>query len=294
MGIRGSSGSTCSSRPRVTTRSLGRPGTERTSPANDAAPGRVQVRNVAWASRPTAPALGAPLNGHLGRGVGFGVAAFPDGSSVVTGLFRYTMIFGETVLMTPGPSNASDVFVARYNADGSVAWAKRAGGGGTDLGAAITAFPDGSCVVTGFFEGTAVFGAGESNATRTYIGWRFRRLRRALPMPMGRLRGPSAHGGASQDVGWAIAALADGSSVVTGRFQSAAAFGAGESNETLLTAVGFRRVRCALQREWDARLGEERRRNGRRPGPGHRGAVRRFCRSNRRLPGRRECQIRTW
>ena len=60
---------------------------------------------------------------------GLGIAAFPNGSSVVTGRFRTSATFGagepnESTLTSAG---SLDIFVARYNADGSLAWARSAG-----------------------------------------------------------------------------------------------------------------------------------------------------------------------
>jgi hypothetical protein len=55
--------------------------------------------------------------------------------------------------------------VARYNADGTLARAKRAGGADYDEGIGIAAMADGSFVVTGRFLGTATFGPGEAGET---------------------------------------------------------------------------------------------------------------------------------
>ncbi|MCX6645479.1 MAG: hypothetical protein NTY09_03850, partial [bacterium] len=54
----------------------------------------------------------------------------------------------------------------RYNPDGTLAWAKRAGGAsGDDSGRGITALSDNSTVVTGGFHDSAKFGPGEPNET---------------------------------------------------------------------------------------------------------------------------------
>jgi hypothetical protein len=54
------------------------------------------------------------------------------------------------------------------NADGTWAWATRAGGTGYDYGQGISALPDGSSVVTGFFEGTATFGSTTLTSAGSY------------------------------------------------------------------------------------------------------------------------------
>jgi len=171
---------------------------------------------LAWARR----AGGTDLD------AGAGVASFADGSAVVTGSFRGTATFGaagvpSTTLVAS--SGSEDVFVARYDADGALAWAKRAGGPGADSGSSIASYADGSSVVTGLFNGSATFGPGEPGA-------------RTLAVPTGPSLGvPRGHdlfvarynadgtlawaqraGGTEFDLGLVIASFADGSSGVGG------------------------------------------------------------------------------
>lgn len=49
--------------------------------------------------------------------------------------------------------------------EGDLDWAKRAGGTGWDYGRAAASYEDGSRVVTGYFQQTGIFGAGEVNET---------------------------------------------------------------------------------------------------------------------------------
>jgi hypothetical protein len=91
-----------------------------------------------------------------------------DGSSVVTGIFNGTAVFGEgelneTELTAQGVD--FDIFVARYSPDGTLAWAKSAGGGDIDRSGSIDAFENGSAVVTGYYQSAATFGPGEPNET---------------------------------------------------------------------------------------------------------------------------------
>ena len=68
----------------------------------------------------------------------------------------------ETALSSTGNR---DVFVARYAADGTLVWAKRAGGAGTGYGVSATTLFDDSVVVTGSFSGSVTLGPGERNET---------------------------------------------------------------------------------------------------------------------------------
>jgi hypothetical protein len=108
---------------------------------------------------------------------GRGIAVDGSGKIYVTGKFTGTgVMFGtgeaNQTILNAGHGNDSDIFVASLNADGTLAWAKRAGGvtspNGTpspDEGFALTADANGNSYVTGFFNHTATFGPGETGET---------------------------------------------------------------------------------------------------------------------------------
>jgi hypothetical protein len=90
---------------------------------------------------------------------------------ILTGFFQNTLtIDGSAVPLTS--AGGYDIITAKYNADGSLAWAKRAGGTGDDYGNDISASVDGSLVSVGKFGGTIVLGNGDTNQTEltTSIG----------------------------------------------------------------------------------------------------------------------------
>src|SRR5262249_13935536 len=93
-----------------------------------------------------------------------GGTVLPPIVGVVTGFFTDSATFAadDPLPNLPVPltadSASEDIFVAALRDDGTLAFARRAGGAGADRGTAVAAFPDGSFVVTGFFTGTAVFG----------------------------------------------------------------------------------------------------------------------------------------
>jgi hypothetical protein len=83
-----------------------------------------------------------------------GVAALADGSVYMTGEFNGAWSFGATTLVSGG---ASDIFVMKYAADGTLLWARQAGGTGDDVGRSIAVFRDGTAYVTGEYQGSAMF-----------------------------------------------------------------------------------------------------------------------------------------
>jgi len=176
---------------------------------------------------------------------GEGITTLSDDSTIVTGWFRGKATFGkeepnQTVLLSDGYSYC-DIFIARYNLDGTLAWAKRAGGEREDKGFGIIALSDDSIVIIGYFEDLSTFGFGEPNQTiLTSAG--YKDIFIARYNPDGSLAWAKRAGGASWDEGFGITTLSDDSTVVTGRFGldngGSATFGQGEPNETILTSAG--------------------------------------------------------
>ena len=156
--------------------------------------------------------------GGTGNDYGQGISALPDGSSIVTGYFSDTATFGSTTLTSTG---SADVFTAKVNADGSWAWATKAGGSGDDYGQGISALPDGSSIVTGYFSDTATFG----NTTLTSTTAGSYDVFTAKMNADGTWAWATKAGGTGSDYGLGISALPDGSSIVTGYFSGAATFG---------------------------------------------------------------------
>lgn len=96
--------------------------------------------DVAWATVLTGPSNEDEIDG---------VTAGDDGSAYVTGKFESTANLGGTVLRSAG---AADIFVARFDPEGTPVWVQRFGGAGEDNLFDIVARP-GGVVATGWFEG---------------------------------------------------------------------------------------------------------------------------------------------
>lgn len=186
--------------------------------------------NLIWAKRA----------GGSESDAGKGIALLPDGGILVVGWFWFTATFGQgeenqTSLTSAG---SYDIFLARYNPDGSLVWVKRAGGGGEDESDCIVAFPDGSSLIAGDFYINATFGPGESGEVYlTSEG--YDDIFIASYNPDGTLVWVKTAGGIYSDTAYGICALSDGSFFITGWFRDTAVFGKGEPAETHLTADGF-------------------------------------------------------
>ncbi len=91
---------------------------------------------------------------------GYGVAADPSGNVFVTGYYASNAVFSTTILTNAGSDEA---FLAKYDGAGSLLWANRIGGSGSDIGYSVATDSNGNCYAVGTFAGTASFGS--SNLT---------------------------------------------------------------------------------------------------------------------------------
>ncbi len=168
---------------------------------------------------------------------GVEVVAFPDGGTVLVGSFEDTATFGagdatETSLTSAG---SEDVFLARYAADGTLVWARRAGGTSAESAVAVAVDPGGSALVAGWFTGTATFGLGETNETVLAAG-AGATVFVARYDAGGALVWAKGGSGPGRCSGSAVGPA--GAVFVTGNIQNTSTFGFGETNETTLTSAG--------------------------------------------------------
>ncbi|MBN1441339.1 MAG: tandem-95 repeat protein [Planctomycetes bacterium] len=186
------------------------------------------LSNVAWARSA----------GSSDRDAARAIAALPDGSILAAGSFSGDAVFGlgeaaETLLASKG---FTDIFVAKYNQDGSLAWARSAGGSLEDEALGIAAQPDGSFVLAGSFEKSAAFDAGNSALVQLTARAGSRDLFLARFRPDGIAAWALSAGGDEDDAATAVALHEDGSASICGWFEESATFGAGQAGETTLEA----------------------------------------------------------
>ena len=162
--------------------------------------------------------------GGAGATVAPMAAAAQGDSIVVAGHFSGVFDVGSYRLTSVG---GDDVFIAKYDRQGNVLWARSAGGTGDDYGRAITASSSG-IVVVGSFVGAATFGAtilqssGQDDAfVAKYDG-------------AGNLVWIRSFGGTSADYADSAGLGPDDSILVAGNYRGTAAFDATHT----LTSVG--------------------------------------------------------
>jgi peptidoglycan hydrolase-like protein with peptidoglycan-binding domain len=157
--------------------------------------------------------------------VGEDITVDSSGNSYITGYFEGTVDFGGGNVTSAG---SADIFVLKLNSSGTFQWVNTYGGSAFDVGMDITVDSSGNSYITGYFEGTVDFGAGNvtsAGAADIFI----------LKLnSSGAFQWVNIFGGTSTDVGQGIAVDSSGNSYITGSFQGTVDFGSGD-----ITPSGF-------------------------------------------------------
>ena len=100
---------------------------------------------------------------------GLAAAAFLDGSAVVVGTFTDTIVFApdmanETTLVAQNKFDR-DVFIAKYDRNGNLEWARQGTGIDDDYATTVSSTPGGRFFVAGTFTTAITLGPGEANET---------------------------------------------------------------------------------------------------------------------------------
>jgi len=146
---------------------------------------------------------------------GNSVCTDASGNVYMTGSFKSTTItFGTTTLTN---ADSSDIFIVKYASNGTVLWAKRAGGTESDEGNSVTTDASGNVYVTGYFSSpTITFGS----TTLTNVGAGFNDFFIAKYDAAGTVLWAKSAGGDVYDYGQSVTTDASGNVYVTGTFTS--------------------------------------------------------------------------
>lgn len=175
-----------------------------------------------------------PLNHPTG-----GVVALEDGGAIVSGRYASAITFGrgesrETTLNSAG---GLDVFLAKFNPDGSLDWARRAIGAGNDYANGVDRLSDGSLILTGSFEDAITFDPGGEREVSFVSHGGFDGFV-ARYDEVGELQWAIQIGAGDEDGVGDVAAFGVHSFLVTGSYADVVTFGLGDPAETTLRAAG--------------------------------------------------------
>ena len=85
-----------------------------------------------------------------------------SGNVYITGYYENTATFGSSSIGVAGSS--TNIFVAKYNSDGSSLWVQSAGGIQSDYGMGIAVDANANVYITGYYAGSATFGGFNRNS----------------------------------------------------------------------------------------------------------------------------------
>ncbi|MEO8588373.1 MAG: SBBP repeat-containing protein [Flavobacteriales bacterium] len=179
------------------------------------------------------------------------IAVDTDGNAYITGFFSTngpdpTVSFDGVTLTGLG---STDLFVAKYDAGGALLWVRSGGGPLGDQGRGITLTPDGNVVVSGFFQGTAVF----DTDTHTSLGMGDIILLKYDPN--GDLLWSADAGGPGDEQAGKPTALDNGDVAVVGQYQQTAFFGAASITSQGLSNIFLARFDASGDPLWAVTAG---------------------------------------
>ena len=186
----------------------------------------LEVGSLTWARR----------DGGLSDDRLYSMVVGSDGRAVGVGCFEGTSILG-----ADGPNEATltsdgsiDICVAGYEADGSLAWARRAGGPNIDYARRGAILPDGSALIQARFTETGTFGPGEPNEV-TLVGPSTGAQNVLVNYSMDGTLAQVVYAGKSYDyaLGRAFDLTSTDDVVLVGYFRGQLVLGEGEPNETV-------------------------------------------------------------
>jgi hypothetical protein len=162
--------------------------------------------------------LWANHSGGTDQDGGNGICLDSNGNCYVTGVFYGTALFDSIQLNSYG-GYGYDIFIAKYNSNGKILWAKHAGGNSTDEGLSIALDSFGHCYITGFFEVNATFGTIQLTGSGGYD------IFISKYDSIGNCLWVRDVGSTGDDVSGSIAVDGFGNSYITGKFYGTVSFG---------------------------------------------------------------------
>ncbi len=164
----------------------------------------------------------------VGDGLGGVVSSDRKGTHAVLGAYRATPRGRRSLVARAGLIVAITLICGLGGVSTSVAaaaaptyaWATQGGGTGGAFASGVSALANGSSIITGSFKGIATFGTASLISTGgSYDAFT------AKVNANGTYAWTTRGGGTGYDYAYGVSALADGSSIITGRFRGTATFG---------------------------------------------------------------------
>lgn len=160
---------------------------------------------------------------YLGGGTGFddlfGLTILSDGSFAAAGYVGMPATFNNGTTVTP--AGAQDIVVLKADPTGTVEWVRQGGGAaGDDFGLSISAYPDDSLLVGGYFKGAATIGGTAVTSAGGQDGFIAKYSSQGTPQWVRTI------GSTGDEYVWQVRAVIDGTGWVSGYYANGAHIGA--------------------------------------------------------------------
>jgi hypothetical protein len=173
--------------------------------------------------------LWAKSAGGLFNEKALGITYDNSGNVYICGFFNDTANFsGTKIYGTPGKAN--DIFVAKYDMNGTLQWVRQAGSAGRDEAKSIKCDANGNVYICGMYSNGAVFGSQTLTSPNGYFNAFVAKYTSA-----GTLSWVKTAGGDVDDVAWSLTVDNAGQVFVTGEYNAYAVF---DSFSLLATGSG--------------------------------------------------------
>lgn len=144
----------------------------------------------------------------------YSICADPQGNVIMAGWFNgTTIIFGNDTLTNS--SNASEIFLVKYDPSGNVLWAKSAGGTNEEKCSGVSTDASGNIFITGFFKSVAIAFGADTLTNAHYTGY-VDDIFIAKYGATGSVIWAKSIGGSGGDEGWSVDTDVNGNSWLTG------------------------------------------------------------------------------
>jgi hypothetical protein len=211
------------------------------------------VACVDHSSEPTPTGVAAWREGGFLSDIARSIATDKEGNVYITGSYEGEMTFGTTTL---SPSGGDDIFVVKYNSQGVLQWARRAGTPRSDQGRAIAVDAQGNVYVTGTFSGFIGFGpftlsAGTSPSSSLILSDMFV----VKYNTNGEVQWAKSAGSTGIDVGAGIDVDSDGNVFVIGYFYETVTFGSLSLTSTMVSDAFIAKYNTSGDVQWAKKIG---------------------------------------
>ena len=177
---------------------------------------------------------------------GHSVATDADGNVIVAGAFQQTMDLGGSALTSAGNS---DIFVAKFSANGTHQWSHSFGDLEPQTHAAVAVDQDGNVIVGGWFRGTINFGGSNLVSSGGFDAF-------LAKFDANGVHQWSRHfGDASDQFPWSVATDVSGSAILTGRFSGTVNFGGANLTSAGGEDIFLAKLDASGVHQWSQRFG---------------------------------------